>query len=158
MHFKKTLLAALAIAATASAHAEVRTLQATVKAIVPTTDGLIVSAVGNWDNAPQTMTWDDVTESLKPLNNEVDIKSPSAVSAYLSDAANLNGSGELVPMAISIGGKALAVGPANKVEVATADEASDKVRKATQISATKPSGGFEPGDYSGVVTLVFENE
>lgn len=158
MNFKKTLLAALAIAAAASAHAEVRTLQATVKAIVPNPDGLIVTAVDNWDNAPQTMPWDDVTESLGALNNEVDIKSPSAVSAYLADAANLSDGEHLVPMAVSIGGQSLAVGADGKVRVATAGEASSKVRKPTQISAAKPSGGFEPGDYSGVVTLVFENE
>lgn len=158
MIFKKTLLAALAIAAAASAHAETRQLQATVKAIIPTADGLIVSAVRNWDNDPQTMTWDEVTESLQPINKEIDIRSKTAVSAYLADEANLGNGEHLVPMAVSIGGKPLASGASNKVVVATAAEAVVKVRKPTRISATKPSGGFEPGDYSGVVTLVFENE
>ncbi len=151
------IAAALALAPLANA-AESKALQATIKAVIPAADGLIVTPVNGWTNTPQTMNWEGTSETLQPVNQAIDIKSPSDVNAYLADAPQLNNGSTLVPMSVRIGGNLLGVGAAAKVPVATAAEATGTVRKPTQISAAKPGSGFEPGDYDGVVTMIFENE
>lgn len=160
MSIKNVLLAAaigLTLAPAAFA-ADQTSLQVHVKAEIPKADGLIVSATNGWNNFPQTLPYDPVAETLVPITQTISIKSPSKVSAFLSDAPHLNNGTTLLPMQVRVGGVPLAAGQANKVEVASAIEATTNILKPVQLAAAKPAAGYEEGSYLGSVTMVFENE
>lgn len=61
-----------------------------------------------------------------------------------------------IPLAVKIGGVTL---DTNSVEVMKADDAkTGKVLALEVIPADAPVAGYKPGNYQGVVNMIFESE
>ncbi len=159
MTLKSTPLAALAALAfsPAAAMAEQFPLQVTVEAVVPTATGLQISPVGDWAGQVQTMHWDMDTEDLSPIRQQIDMKSGlGAINAYLTTDALLTSGGDSIVLDVAVAGKALAVGPAAAIEVATDTESAAGKRADVEISAVSPEA-YVSGIYQGNVFLMFES-
>lgn len=155
---------ALALAATlmfspAAAMAEEFPLQVTVEAFVPSPAGLQVTPVGDWAGVTQTMGWNLATQTLDPINQQLDMKSGlGAITAYLTTTATLASAANTIAMNVSVAGQQLAVGSSAAVEVASADEALASKRAAVEIAAAAaPDGGYVQGNYQGNVFMMFES-
>jgi hypothetical protein len=160
MSFNKTLLAAAAALSIIPAMSLAADFPMTVsvEAVVPAANGLQVSAVGGWDTVIQPLTWDIINQDLKPITKQLDIKSNADVHAYLTTDAVLTSSTDSLPMNVSIRGKPLLTGAANKVQLLTAAEANGPgTRVEFAISTTKPAAGYVEGKYSGQVFMMFES-
>lgn len=157
----KTCIIAAAIAAacfTGTAAAETQTLSVNIEAQVPSATGLQLSPVGNWSNITQTLNWDITTQSLQPFQQQLGMKSGlGKITAHLANAAVLTGGAETIDLTVSVGGTDLAIGPTNKVDVATAIEAAAGKNAAVRIAPSAPVGGYKQGTYQGVVNMVFES-
>ncbi|MCC7634820.1 CS1 type fimbrial major subunit [Stenotrophomonas rhizophila] len=152
-------LAAVLMFSPAAAMAEEFPLQVSVEAFVPSPNGLQVSPVGDWAGITQNMFWDIATQKLKPIQQQVDLKSGlGAINAYLTADANLTSAANTIKMTVSVAGKPLALGSAAAVEVATANEAANSKRAAVEIvAAAAPNTGYAQGNYQGNVFMMFES-
>lgn len=128
-----------------------------VEAVVPAANGLQVTPVNGWDAITQRMGWDIATQTLKPINQQIDMKSNAAIQGYLINDAVLTSAAQSLPMVVNVNGKLLAAGVANKVELLTLTEASASKRVSFSVSTTKPAAGYVEGNYSGQVFLMFES-
>lgn len=159
MNLKKVLLstaAALVIAPAASFAADFP-VTVSVEAIIPAADGLQITPVGGWDAITQTMGWDIARQDLRPISQQIDMRSNAAIEGYLTNDAALTSGANLLPMAVRVNGKTLATGAAGKVEILTAAEAAASQRVAVEIATTKPGNGYVEGNYAGQVYMMFES-
>ena len=152
-------LAAALMFSPAAAMAEEFPLQVTVEAFVPSPNGLQISPVGDWAGITQNMRWNLATQTLDPINQQLDMKSGlGAITAYLTTDATLASAANTIAMNVSVAGKPLAVGSAAAVEVASAAEALASKRAAVEIvAAAAPTGGYKQGNYQGNVFMMFES-
>ncbi|HIE5355103.1 TPA: CS1 type fimbrial major subunit [Stenotrophomonas maltophilia] len=162
MNLKSIAAAALATLilspAVASADPEQFPLQINVTATVPTSTGLQISPVGDWAGETQDLPWNMTTQRLEPVQKQIDMKSGlGAITAHLAYDAKLAADAGEMPMTVSVAGKALAVGPAAAVEVATEVEAAAGKRALVSIAAAPVGGEYLQGNYSGTVSMMFES-
>ncbi|WP_312328593.1 CS1 type fimbrial major subunit [Stenotrophomonas sp.] len=163
MNLKSTVLAAAAALiltpAAAMAATEQFPIQVTVEATVPSSTGLQISPVGDWAGQTQQMRWNIATQSLAPIQQQVDMKSGlGAINAYLTTEAMLTSAGNAIDLAVNVAGQELKVGAGNAVEVATSTEAAASKRAAVAITAAAPTGdGYVHGTYQGNVFMMFES-
>ncbi|MEI2260061.1 CS1 type fimbrial major subunit [Stenotrophomonas indicatrix] len=161
MNIKKTLLsaaAALIIAPAASFAAETVAVQ--VKASVPASDGLQIGPPSGdtWLSTAQEFRWDMQTQSLNSITGKnLILRNSSAISAYLADAPSLTSGGDSIALGVELGGKALAVGAAAAVEVASAAQAATGHQAEVKLVPTAPTGGYAEGTYTGTVTMMFDS-
>lgn len=163
MNLKTTVLAAAAALiltpAAAMAATEQFPIQVTVEAVVPSSAGLQISPVGDWAGQAQSMRWNIATETLDPIQQQIDMKSGlGAINAYLTTEALLTSAGNAIDLTVAVAGQDLQVGAANAVEVATPTEAAASKRAAVAITAAAPTGdGYVHGSYQGNVFMMFES-
>jgi hypothetical protein len=163
MNLKTTVLAAAAALiltpAAAMAATEQFPIQVTVEATVPSANGLQISPVGDWAGQTQQMRWNIATQSLAPIQQQVDMKSGlGAINAYLTTEAMLTSAGNAIDLAVNVAGQELKVGAGNAVEVATSTEAAASKRAQVAITATPATGdGYVHGTYQGNVFMMFES-
>lgn len=161
MNFKTSTLAAVAalILSPAVAMAEEFPLQVTVEAVVPSAAGLQISPVGDWAGQTQNMRWNLATQTLDPIQQQIDMKSGlGAINAYLTTNAVLASAANTIGLTVSVAGQALAVGEVNAVEVASATEAAASKRASIAIVAAAPTGpAYVQGNYQGNVFMMFES-
>lgn len=161
MTIKTATLAAVAglILCPAVALAEEFPLQVTVEAIVPSPTGLQISPVGDWAGRTQSMRWNLATQTLDPIQQQIDMKSGlGAINAYLTTDAVLASAANVINLTVSVAGQALQVGEANAVEVASGTEAAASKRAAVAIVAAAPTGpAYVQGNYQGNVFMMFES-
>ncbi|MBW8373990.1 CS1 type fimbrial major subunit [Stenotrophomonas sp.] len=143
----------------ALALAEEFPLQVTVEAVVPSPTGLQISPVGDWAGRTQPMRWNLSTQRLDPIQQQIDMKSGlGAIEAYLSTDALLTSAANSIALTVTVAGKVLAVGAANKAEVASSIEAAASKRVDVTIAAAAPTGpGYAQGNYQGNVFMMFES-
>lgn len=159
MNIKNTLLATAAamILAPATSFAADFPITVSVEAVIPGENGLQVSAVGGWDTITQPLRWDIAAQDLKPLNQQLDMKSNAAIKAFLVNDAALTSAGNTVPLTVAVNGKALSAGASASVDILTAAEAAATKRVGVDIRPTKPAGGYQEGKYTGVIYMMFES-
>ncbi|WP_367345903.1 CS1 type fimbrial major subunit [Stenotrophomonas bentonitica] len=163
MNLKTTVLAAAAALiltpAAAMAATEQFPIQVTVEATVPSANGLQISPVGDWAGQTQQMRWNIATQSLAPIQQQVDMKSGlGAINAYLTTEAMLTSAGNAIDLAVNVAGQELKVGAGNAVEVATSTEAAASKRAQVAITAAPATGdGYVHGTYQGNVFMMFES-
>lgn len=157
---KPTFLSLAAVAAamlSPAAMAEQFPLQVSVEAVVPSATGLQISPVGDWAGQVQSMRWNLTTQTLEPIQQQLDMKSGlGAIKAYLSTDAILTSGGDNIALAVAVAGQALAVGPAAAVEVASTTEAAAGKRADVAIRAIAPTK-YVAGSYQGNVFMMFES-
>lgn len=161
MRIKHTLLASLAatLLSPAIALAEQHNLQVSVEAQVPSPDGLQISPVGDWAGVTQRMNWNIATQTLDPIQRQLNMKSGlGEIKAYLTDAALLTSGANSIEMNVSVHGKALTVGPTTPAVILTDVEAAAGRQVDVRIAAAAaPVGGYVAGTYQGNVFMMFES-
>lgn len=159
MNVNKIVLSAIAALAItpAVAFADTYPVTVSVEASVPAANGMQISPVNGWDATTQRMSWDMTAAALRPIRQQIDVKSTNAIEAYLTNAAVLTSGAESLDMAVAVHGKTLGVGAANKVELLTDVEAAAGRRVDLQISTNAPAGGYKEGTYVGQVYMMFES-
>lgn len=159
MNIKNTLLstAAALILAPAASFAADFPVTVSVEATIPAANGLQITPVGGWDAITQQMSWDIASQDLKPINQQMDMKSNAAIEGYLTSAAALTSGANSLPIVVAVNGKPLPVGAATKIEILTEAEAKASKRVGVDISTTKPGAGYVEGKYAGQVYMMFES-
>ncbi|KNC06888.1 MULTISPECIES: CS1 type fimbrial major subunit [Pseudomonas] len=154
---KSRLLALpLALLMTGSAWADQRidhTL--TVTATIPTDKFFVEPLGGNWMNDPQNMSFKPVDGTLEPIRKQLSVKSSSgAIKAKLLNSPAMTSGANTIALNVKIGSQVLST----KSEIVTtaADAAAGSVVDFLVTAGAKPTTGYVPGNYQGLVNLVFE--
>lgn len=163
MSLRTTLLAAatalLITPAIALAATETKSITVNVTADVPNTAGLQVSTPDGWEGLPQNLPWDTARQVLGELTGRViNIKSPAAISAYLSAPAQMASAADVVDLAVKLDNVVVPATSAAKIEVANAAQAAAGKSLAFAIAPTAPSGGYKQGSYGGQFHMIFESD
>ncbi|MGE6334595.1 CS1 type fimbrial major subunit [Stenotrophomonas sp. NPDC077659] len=153
-------VASLLIApAVALAATETKSITVNVQADVPNTAGLQVSSPDGWEGLPQTLPWDTARSTLGDLTGRViNVKSPAAISAYLSAPAQMSSAADVVDLDIKIDNVVVPATAASKITVATQAQAAAGKSLAFAISPQAPSGGYKQGTYGGQFHMIFESD
>ncbi|MDD1012402.1 CS1 type fimbrial major subunit [Pseudomonas rubra] len=130
--------------------------QVTVVATVPTDSFYVVTPPGdNWTNDPQTLPWNHVREDFDSLSKQFDVKSTiGPISASLTSPASIASGGNQIGLNVMVGGVQLSPGTPEVVVPAAA--AAGGTRIEFRLAANTPSGGYVPGNYQGMVGMMFE--
>ncbi len=155
---KQTILASALLAALVSTvQAAPVALNFDVEATIQTSSFYVIPD-GNWNTRPVVLNHDPVADVLKPASVGLRAKNTEGgINAYLEAPATLSqisGSGN-IPLNITVGGVALAVGAANAAEVLSAGDAAIEKGLNVDITPAAPSG-HAPGNYSGSVLMMFD--
>lgn len=159
--FKRSLIATALVLMSASAFAETYPLQVNIQATVPSSNGLVVSPVGDWGSTTQIMQWNPARDQLDRLDRQVFIKSGlGAVNAYLTggSAPMLTFGDKSIELTVALNGKDLAEGATGAAEVLSSTEAA--AGKTVNFSVTAdgaPAGGYTAGTYNGVIFAMIES-
>ncbi|MGP9800815.1 CS1 type fimbrial major subunit [Rheinheimera sp. NSM] len=151
----KLTLSALALLMSSAALAEPIEHQVTVTATVPTEAFYVTPAGGNWMNDPQDLGYNSATGQLNSVTRQLDMRSTSgAISAHLLGSPNIISGSDRIDLTINVNGVALST-TSGVVLAATEAAAGDRVNFQI-VPETAPTGGFEPGSYTGIISMVFE--
>lgn len=163
MSLKKYALAAAAAAliapAVSLAATESKSITVNVTADVPNTAGLQVSTPDGWEGLPQNLPWNTARQELGELTGRViNIKSPAAISAYLSAPAQMASAADVVDLAVKLDNVVVPATSAAKIEVANAAQAAAGKSLAFAITPTVPTDGYKQGSYGGQFHMIFESD
>ncbi|HDX8379887.1 TPA: adhesin [Aeromonas salmonicida] len=132
--------------------------QVTVTAQIPT-EAFYVQPTGgdNWMSTPQKLAYNPYTKKLDKLSKQLDVKSTlGAIKGYLTNPAAMASGNDNIPLTVKIGGVTLGT---TSAEVMTATDArTGKLLGLEVIPADAPVAGYKPGNYQGVVNMMFESE
>jgi len=79
-----------------------------------------------------------------------------AITGYLTNPAVMASGSDNIALSVKLGGVALST---TSVEVIKADDAkTGKLLELEVIPADAPVTGYKPGNYQGVVNMIFESE
>lgn len=154
---KHTLLALpLALVLAGSAWADQRIDHTiTVTANVPTDKFFVEPVGGNWMNDPQSMSYRPVDGTLEPIRKQLSVKSTSgAIKAKLLNAPAMTSGANTIGLSVKIGDRVLSTSSETVTNVA--DAAAGTVVDFLVTAAAKPTLGYTPGSYQGLVNIVFE--
>ncbi|WEK29826.1 MAG: CS1 type fimbrial major subunit [Candidatus Pseudomonas phytovorans] len=129
--------------------------QVQVTAQVPTDAFFVEPVGGNWMNDPQELGWNPNQARLDPIRKELQVKSTvGPITAYLvSPAVIANGSNN-IGLDVKVGDTVLQTTPA---EVVSAAQAAPGAIIGFEVAAQPaPAAGYEPGNYQGLVSMIFE--
>ncbi|PTS79171.1 adhesin [Aeromonas sp. HMWF036] len=128
----------------------------TVTAQIPT-DKFYVQPVGDWMSTPQKLTFNPFNQQLDPLTKQLEMKSTlGSIKGYLVYPATMASGKESIGLTVKVGGVALTT---TSTELLTqADANTGKQVGLEVIPAVAPTGGYKPGNYQGIVSMMFESE
>lgn len=129
--------------------------QVTVTASIPTEAFYVEPVGGNWMNEPQDMAWNSFQQSLQPIRKQLQVRSTTGpIAAYLTSPATITSGADSINLDVSVAGKSLTLVSA---EVIGKDQAAPGAIVGFEIAAqTAGTGGYVPGNYLGVVNMMFE--
>ncbi|HCN47443.1 MAG TPA: adhesin [Pseudomonas sp.] len=145
---------ALMMAATAQA-ADPIEKQVTVTATIPTESFYVEPVGGNWMNEPQDMAWNSFQQTLQPIRKQLQVRSTTGpISAYLLNPATITSGADTIGLDVSVAGKTLTL---TSSEVITEAQAAPGAVVGFEVAAQAAgTGGYIPGNYLGVVNMMFE--
>ncbi|MFS0828007.1 CS1 type fimbrial major subunit [Pseudomonas phoenicis] len=154
----KRILLALPLAllsATAALAADPIEKQVQVIATVPTAAFYVEPVGGGWMNDPQELPWNSFQGGFDTIDKQLQVMSTVGdISAYLVSNPVISSGANSIDLDVKVAGTSLATTAATVVPAA---QASGGAIVGFQIAAKKPkTGNFEPGDYHGLVSMVFE--
>ena len=128
----------------------------TVTAQIPT-DKFYVQPVGDWMSTPQKLAFNPFSQQLDPLAKQLEMKSTlGPIKGYLVYPATMASGKESIGLTVKVGGVALTT---TSTELLTqADANTGKQVGLEIIPAVAPNGGYKPGNYQGIVSMMFESE
>ena len=132
--------------------------QVTVTAQIPT-EAFYVQPTGgdNWMNTPQKLAYSSHSKKLEKLNKQLDVKSTiGAIKGYLTNPAVMASGSDNIGLTVKVGGVTLSTTSTEVVKAA--DAKTGKVLGLEVIPADAPDAGYKPGNYQGVVNMMFESE
>ncbi|KHA57472.1 adhesin [Aeromonas hydrophila] len=132
--------------------------QVTVTAQIPTEVFYVQPTGGdNWMSTPQKLAYNPYTKKLGKLSKQLDAKSTiGAITGYLTNPAVMTSGNDNIPLTVKVGGVALST---TSVEVMKADDAKiGKLLGLEVIPVDAPVAGYKPGNYQGMVNMIFESE
>ncbi|MGE8048862.1 CS1 type fimbrial major subunit [Pseudomonas kurunegalensis] len=129
--------------------------QVQIVAQVPTDAFFVEPVGGNWMNDPQEMAWNSYQQKLDPIRKELQVKSTvGAISAYLVSPAVIASGTHNIGLDVTVGDTVLQTTPA---EVVSAAQAASGATIGFSVAAqAAPTAGYEPGNYQGLVSMIFE--
>ncbi|PRN05679.1 adhesin [Pseudomonas sp. LLC-1] len=129
--------------------------QVQIVAQVPTDAFFVEPVGGNWMNDPQEMAWNSYQQKLDPIRKELQVKSTvGPISAYLVSPAVIASGTHNIGLDVTVGDTVLQTTP---TEVVSATQAATGATIGFSIAAqAAPSTGYEPGNYQGLVSMIFE--
>lgn len=128
----------------------------TVTAQVPT-ESFYVQPVGDWMSTPQKLAFNPFSQQLDSLSKQVAMKSTiGPIKGYLVYPATMSSGNESIGLTVKVGGVALTTTSTDLLN--QADAKTGKLVGVDIIPAVAPEGGYKPGNYEGVVSMMFESE
>ena len=129
--------------------------QVTVTATIPTENFYVEPVGGNWMNEPQDMTWNSFQQSLQPIRKQLQVRSTTGpISAYLLNPASITSGADSIGLDVSVAGTQLSL---TSTEVVGGELAAPGAIVGFEIAAQSAgTGGYVPGNYLGVVNMMFE--
>ncbi|WP_234003415.1 CS1 type fimbrial major subunit [Stenotrophomonas sp. MYb57] len=163
MSFLKHAMVAAAVLlitpAVSFAATETKSITVNVSADVPNVAGLQVSTPDGWEGLPQNLPWDTARQVLGELTGRViNVKSPAAITAYLSAPAQMASAADVVDLAVKLDNVVVPATAAAKITVANAAQAASGKSLAFAIAPTEPGGGYKQGTYGGQFHMIFESD
>lgn len=129
--------------------------QVTVVATVPTENFYVEPVGGNWMNEPQSMAWNPLRESLEPIRKQLQVKSTTgAISARLLSPAVITSGTNSIGLDVAVNGNGLTTTSAPVVPAAAA--AAGTLVAFDIVAQSAGSNGYVPGNYQGIVNMLFE--
>ncbi|MBW3811402.1 CS1 type fimbrial major subunit [Aeromonas hydrophila] len=132
--------------------------EVTVTAQIPT-EAFYVQPSGsdNWMNSKQKLAYNPNTKKLDKLTKQLEAKSTiGSVTGYLTNPPVMASGSDNIALTVKVGGITLST---TSVEVLKADDAkTGKLLGLEVIPADAPVGGYKPGNYQGVLNMIFESE
>ncbi|MFD2642716.1 CS1 type fimbrial major subunit [Pseudomonas japonica] len=129
--------------------------QVTVTATIPTESFYVEPVGGNWMNEPQDMAWNSFQQTLQPIRKQLQVRSTTGpISAYLLNPATITSGADTIGLNVSVAGKVLTL---TSSEVVSEEQAAPGSIVGFEVAAqTAGAGGYTPGNYLGVVNMMFE--
>ena len=128
----------------------------TVTAQIPT-EHFYVQPVGDWMSTPQKLTFNPFSQKLDPLAKQLEMKSTiGPIKGYLVYPATMASGKESIGLTVKVAGVALTTSSADLLNQADAN--TGKQVGLEIIPAVAPTGGYKPGNYQGIVSMMFESE
>ncbi|WP_429188287.1 CS1 type fimbrial major subunit [Aeromonas veronii] len=128
----------------------------TVTAQIPTAS-FYVQPVGEWINTPQKLTFNAFSQQLEPLTKQLEMKSTlGAIKGYLLYPASIISGKDSIALAVKVAGVEL--NTSSKELLNQADANIGKKVGLEIIPAAPPANGYKPGNYQGIVSMMFESE
>lgn len=128
----------------------------TVTAQIPT-ESFYVQPVGEWINTPQKLTFNAFSRQLEPLAKQLEMKSTlGTIKGYLVYPASIISGKDSIALAVKVAGVEL--NTSSKELLNQADANTGKRVGLEIIPAAAPTGGYKPGIYQGIVSMMFESE
>lgn len=128
--------------------------QVLITASVPTANFYVDPVGGNWMNDPQDMAWNAFQGSLTPIRKQLQAKSTvGPITAHLLSPAVVTSGVDAIGLDVKISDTVLTTSP---TEILTAAQAAPGVTVDFEVAAQEPAGGYKPGNYQGLVSMMFE--
>ena len=128
----------------------------TVTAQIPT-EHFYVQPVGDWMSTPQKLVFNSFSQQLEPLTKQLEMKSTiGPIKGYLLYPATIISGKESIGLTVKVAGVALTTTSADLLNQADAN--TGKKVGLEIVPAAAPTGGYKPGNYQGIVSMMFESE
>ena len=128
--------------------------QVLITATVPTANFYVEPVGGNWMNDPQDMAWNSFQGNLTPVRKQLQAKSTiGPITAHLLSLAVVSSGLDAIDLDVKIGTTILTTSAA---EILTDVEAAPGAIVDFEVAAQVPAGGYKPGNYQGLVSMMFE--
>ncbi|MDX7874650.1 CS1 type fimbrial major subunit [Aeromonas veronii] len=128
----------------------------TVTAQIPT-ERFYVQPVGYWMNTQQQLIFNPFSQKLEPLVKQLEMKSTiGPIKGYLAYPPKIVSGKENIDLNVKVAGVELTTTSAELLNLADAN--TGKQVELEIIPAAAPAGGYRPGNYQGVISMMFESE
>ncbi|HIC8841111.1 CS1 type fimbrial major subunit [Aeromonas veronii] len=128
----------------------------TVTAQIPT-ENFYVQPVGDWMNTPQKLSFNPFSQKLEPLAKQLEMKSSlGPIKGYLVYPATMASGKESIGLTVKVGGVTLTTTSSDLLN--QADAKTGRQVGLEIIPAAAPTGGYKPGNYQGIVSMMFESD
>jgi hypothetical protein len=128
--------------------------QVLITATVPTANFYVEPVGGNWMNDPQDMAWNSFQGSLTPVRKQLQAKSTiGPITAHLLSPAIVSSGVDAINLDVKIAGTVLTT---NATEILSAAQALPGATVDFEVEPQVPAGGYVPGNYQGLVSMMFE--
>ncbi|MNH00260.1 hypothetical protein D3C79_594480 [compost metagenome] len=106
-------------------------------------------------NDPQEMAWNSFRSELQPIRKQLQVKSTiGPISAYLLSPAVVASGSDSIGLDVKVADTVLTTTTA---EVVSAAQAAPGAVIGFEVAAQAAgAGGYEPGNYQGLVSMMFE--